>query len=75
MLPVTDAVKAGMVVWPAAVIEGVTFANARLIDCGAPKVVMTLDVNPTLSPGVALDAVNVSPVPEPKTASVNVPDR
>jgi len=54
---------------------GTTFTKDRLMACGLPSCEITSEVKVANSPGAALDTVSVRPVPAPKTASWNVPDR
>ncbi len=57
--------------------SGETLAKLRLIALGLPRSLagITLELNETVSPADAFEAESVRLVPEPKTASLNVPLR
>jgi hypothetical protein len=75
-VPLTLAVN-GASELPSTLTGGVTLAKLRLMASGLPRseAGITLEVNETFSPTFPLEAVNASPVPPPKTASLNVPLR
>ena len=77
-LPLTLEVKAVRVKGdPVVPMVGVTFVNERLRPSGLPRSVggITLEVNVSVCPGLALLADSVNEVPEPKVESKNEPDR
>src|SRR4051794_3528456 len=75
-VPLTAAVN-GASELPRMLTLGVTLEKLRLSASGEPRALagITPEVKETVSPGVALEAVKVSPVPLPKRASVNDPVR
>src|SRR4051812_12115935 len=62
---------------PKMLADGVTLEKPKLMASGLPRAEagITLEVKVTLSPGAEFEAVKVSPVPAPKTESLNVPLR